>query len=585
VLVVFNSLQASVKHVYSSESTASFDVDSIVMSMMNSKHVSSSSGISAILKVSPTQVQLNAKEVQDFLLFREIWLPQNDSSSQPAMTQPPSHEVQAYTVQRYQQVAAAGAFPWNSTLAIEELSIQVDLGQTLGKSVLTIKNLWLSSKKSSDWEQNLCIGFETIAIESKGRLSGFVKLSSFRVRTSIQWPDEEPSSDQTPLIQASIGFTQLQAKVSFEYQPFLVADITSFEFLMYNVRDASKSEKDRLVSSLEGDKVQVFCTALTAAQSLALYQTVQRLAQEKQTAYAASLKEIEKFLWRKSSAVMDEAAQRAVEPPDHDDSTDVKMPISLHTGVVVTLQTVHMGAFPSTFYDNQIFKLEALGAEARFSVAAREGKIHSGLGLTLGELRVALSGISRPSESASEELSVNDVVSRATGSRSGTILKVPRVLASMETSQNPTSSHIDYIFKSSFEGKVDVGWNYARISFIRGMWTNHSRALANRLGKPLPKPAVKITSEPGDEGGQYSGQEKITAVVNVPQSKYTYAATVPPVVEAPQLSDMGEATPPLEWIGLHRDKLPNITHQIIIVPLMEIAKDVEDAYSKILGSS
>jgi hypothetical protein len=155
----------------------------------------------------------------------------------------------------------------------------------------------------------------------------------------------------------------------------------------------------------------------------------------------------------------------------------------------------------------------------------------------------------------------------------------------METSQTPTSSHIDYIFKSSFEGKVDVGWNYARISFIRAMWTNHSRALTNRLGKPLPKPAVKITSEPGDESGEYSGQEKITAVVNVPQSKYTYAATVPPVIETPQLRDMGEATPPLEWIGLHRDKLPNITHQIIIVPLMEIAKDVEDAYSKILGSS
>jgi phosphoenolpyruvate carboxylase len=48
---------------------------------------------------------------------------------------------------------------------------------------------------------------------------------------------------------------------------------------------------------------------------------------------------------------------------------------------------------------------------------------------------------------------------------------------------------------------------------------------------------------------------------------------------------MGEATPPLEWIGLQRDKLPNITHQIIIVTLLEIAKEVEDAYAKILGSS
>jgi hypothetical protein len=41
----------------------------------------------------------------------------------------------------------------------------------------------------------------------------------------------------------------------------------------------------------------------------------------------------------------------------------------------------------------------------------------------------------------------------------------------------------------------------------------------------------------------------------------------------------------LEWIGLHRDRLPNLTHQIVIVTLLELASEVEDAYGKILGSS
>jgi phosphoenolpyruvate carboxylase len=41
----------------------------------------------------------------------------------------------------------------------------------------------------------------------------------------------------------------------------------------------------------------------------------------------------------------------------------------------------------------------------------------------------------------------------------------------------------------------------------------------------------------------------------------------------------------LEWIGLHRDRLPNLTHQIVIVTLLELASEVEDAYAKILGSS
>jgi hypothetical protein len=185
------------------------------------------------------------------------------------------------------------------------------------------------------------------------------------------------------------------------------------------------------------------------------------------------------------------------------------------------------------------------------------------------------------------DISVEDVVMRATGSKGGIILRVPKVVATMQTWQSPFSNHIDYIFKSAFEGKVDVGWNYSRISFIRGMWMNHSRTLAHRLGKPLPQSAVHITGGPvpEGEGSDHGGEEKITAVVNVPQSRYEYTALEPPIIETPQLRDMGEATPPLEWIGLHRDRLPNVTHQIIIVTLLEVAKEVEDAYSSILGST
>ncbi|EEA28723.1 Macrophage colony-stimulating factor 1 receptor [Talaromyces marneffei ATCC 18224] len=599
ILIACNNLHASVKHVYSNESTASFEVESVVMSLMNSKHVSTTSGISAILKVSPMKTMINAKQVQDFLLFREIWVPSDDEdSSNVAPTPAPTPaDSQALMVQRYQQVASADSFPWNAVLSIDELQIQLDLGQTLGKADFVIKNFWVSSKKTSNLEQNLCGGFEVMAIESKGRMSGSVTLEKMRVRTSIKWPDESSELGQTPLIQASIGFGQLQANTSFEYQPFLVADIVAFDFLMYNVR---QPVQDRLVSILEGEKVQVFCTTLTASQSLALYQTWQRLVQDKHAAYEASLKEIESFFRRKSAMTTTSSISSPPLPQTTREDDLEKPPVTLHTDVVVTLKAVNVGAFPSTFFDNQIFKMEALDAQARFGVSLGEDdRIHSSLGLTLGQLRVALSGVNRPTAAEMKELSVAEVAARATGSRGGTILKVPRVLASMQTWQSLTSNEIDYIFKSAFEGKVDVGWNYSRISFIRGMWSAHSRALADRLGKPLPPSAVRITGGPkpgvpeeGVNGQEDAGtndkeqqnpDEKITAVVDVPQSKYVYHALEPPLIETPQLRDMGEATPPLEWIGLNRDRLPNVTHQIIIVTLLEVAKEVSEAYGKILG--
>ena len=591
VSAAFTRLHASVQHVYSRESTGAFEVDSIVVSLMNSKHVSNANGISVILKISPMKAQVNAKQSQDFLLFREIWVPPEIRRSSSAAAPVPATESQAFIVQRYKHIAAAGAFPWNATVSIAELDVQLDLGQSLGKSAFSITGFWISSKKTSDWEQNLCLGFDKMAINSTGRMSGFVELQNFKVRTSIQWPFIERTHNQTPLVQASLAFDDLRVKASFDYQAFLIADITIFEFLMYNVRNPQNVGRDRVVGVLDGDKVQVFCTSTSASQAIALYQAFQRLYQEKLAAYETSLRDIEQYLRRKSS--INPLAMRAALMRQEENSAETnRSPLRLQTNVVVTLKAVNIGAFPSTFVDTQILKLEAFDASARFAVILENEKIHSTLGMTLGQLRVALASVVRATiPKTLGEVSMVDVVASATNSRGGTILKVPKVVASMETWQMPESTHIDYIFKSSFQGKVDVGWNYSRISYIRGMWTSHARSLAQRLGKPLPQSAVQITGGPQlegeDENSRHGAGEpgKITAVVNVPQSKYQYRALQPAIIETPQLRDMGEATPPLEWIGLHRERLPNLTHQIVIVTLLEIAKEVDDAYSKILGSS
>ena len=591
ISAAFTKLRASVQHVYSRESTGNFEVDSIIVSLMNSKHVSTTNGISAILNISPMKAQVNAKQSQDFLLFRDIWMPPDFRRSSTTAAPVPASESQAFIVQRYQQIAAAGAFPWNATISTAELDVQLDLGQSLGKSALNVTNFWISSKKTSDWEQNLCIGFEEMATNSSGRMSGFVKLQKLKVRTSIQWPLMDKAHHQTPLVQASLAFDDLRVKASFDYQAFFIADINMFGFLMYNVRDLQNIDRDRLVGILEGEKVQVYCTTTSASQAIALYQAFQRLYQEKLTAYETSLQDIENFLRRKSS--INPLTIRAAVSQQEETIAGMNKPLlRLQTNVVVTLKSVNIGAFPSTFLDNQILKLEAFDASARFAVVLEHEKIHSTLGMTLGQLRVALASVTRSNVPKTlGEVSMLEVVASATNSRGGTILKVPRLIASMETWQKPESSHIDYIFKSSFQGKVDVGWNYSRISYIRGMWTSHAHSLAQRLGKPLPQSAVQITGgarlqreNEGPRRGE-GEQEKITAVVNVPQSKYQYSALQPPIIETPQLRDMGEATPPLEWIGLHRERLPNLTHQIIIVTLLEVAKEVDDAYSKILGSS
>jgi hypothetical protein len=384
---------------------------------------------------------------------------------------------------------------------------------------------------------------------------------------------------------------------------------------MYNVRRSQDGSGDRLVANFDGEAVQVFGTTTSAAQGIALYQAIQRLVQERKANFETSLKEIERYMQRKSVSAPAGVMQRLSIPKPARDDGILKSPISLDTDVVVTLKALNLGVFPSTFSDHQVFKMEALNAQARFAASVQDdGRVHSILGLTLGQLRIGLAGVRTPSgpPKTLSELSVEDVVLSATGSRGGTILKVPRVEAVMHTWQRPMSSlaeskRIDYIFKSAFEGKVEVGWNYSRISYIRGMWANHSKTFAQAWGRELPNvTAIRVTgvlpetvaesssaaaapAAAGEKGKEKEKEQqqknKITAEVKVPLSKYEYVALEPPVIETPQLRDMGEATPPLEWIGLNRDRLPNLTHQIVIVALLELAGEVEDAYSRILGSS
>ncbi|KAK4541645.1 hypothetical protein LTR36_007789 [Oleoguttula mirabilis] len=590
---VLSKLSADVKHVYSREPTFSFNMDSIVLSLMNSKHLSGVNGISAIIKVNPTELSVNGKQLQDLLLFREIWLPPEIRSAQAAA--PTGHPMPTrsddYAVQKYHAAAVAAAFPWNATVSITKLGVNLDLGQSIGKTSFTITNLWASQQKSSSWEQDLCVGLDAMDITSTGRMSGFIRLAGVGVRTSIKWPQDTKTDGKTPLIQASVGFRKLLAKAAFDYQAFAFGDIEDFDFLMYNVREAHADTKnsDRLVAVLDCKKAYVFCTSTSSAQAVGLYQAFDRLIQEKQTAYMQSLKDIEKHLRRESTVVPTRFGPIIPDSPVKTKSEN-RSPINLHTDVVLTLGAISFGVYPSTFFDSQVLKLEANNIQARFAVGLEHGRIHSGLGMTLGQLQVALASVKRVTAVPKAlEVSVDEVINTATNAKGGIILRVPKVVASMQTWQTPDSNSVDFIFKSLFDGKIDVGWNLSRINFIKGMWTAHARSLAARLGKSLPESAVKITAGSDEserkEGDEKESQEKITAEVNLPQSRYEYRALEPPIIETPQLRDMGEATPPLEWVGLNRDRLPNVTHQIVIVSLLEVVKEVEDAYERILGSS
>lgn len=466
-------LKTSLQHVYSRESAGTLEVKAVTLSLMNNKHVMGSAGLSCMVKSSPIRSQINIKQFQDFLLFREIWYPaymRGTPSDAPAV---PPGEPSPMLAQRYHKVAATNAFPWNATLAVAEIELLLDFGQSLGKSSLLASSLWVTSRKTSDWEQIMCLGFDSIRISSSGRLSGYIDLKAIKARTSINWDSAIESLDvvQTPLVEASIGFGQLRIKIAFDYQEFLLADIGGFNFLIYNLQN-KETTGDRLVGDLDGDRIQFFCTTLSAAQGLALYQAFKRLAQDKMASFEASLKDVENYLSGRSSTQHTSShtvPERLSESSRRSSASSASSGLfKLHTDVVVNLKEIHFGVFPNTFYDSQVFKLEALNATARFAVNSNEQhEIHSVLQMTLGELSISLSPATRLADVDVEKVIEAIASGKLRSGNKGIILRVPQVTAMMCTWHTPGSTVVDFEFESSFEGKVDVGWNFERVSTIK----------------------------------------------------------------------------------------------------------------------
>ncbi|KAM9914546.1 hypothetical protein OXX69_000539 [Metschnikowia pulcherrima] len=185
-------------------------------------------------------------------------------------------------------------------------------------------------------------------------------------------------------------------------------------------------------------------------------------------------------------------------------------------------------------------------------------------------------------------------------------------MISMRTYQKFHTNVVEYLFQSSFGGTVDIRWNLGSVNCVREMYAAHKRALLSRtevskdralefsedadLNDIISQDSGRLKREAEEDASRMLASsdtphkdfdkdiqqtmEKVTS-----KSKFTYKALAPAIIEAPQLKELGSATPPLEWFGLHRNKFPDATHQLAIVTLQKLIHEIELEYSKTLGKA
>ncbi|KAK9464427.1 hypothetical protein V1512DRAFT_250083 [Lipomyces arxii] len=566
-LQLFN-LKASLQHIYSRESSGQIAVKESTFSALASHKLGRVTGLSLVSNVRDITLDLNIKQSHDLLLFQDIWSPGLVLDQQHAHPKKTADERAEILVQRYHRVSSTNAFPWTIDFELLDFKASVDLGQSLGKVALSLDKLWLASRKSSDWDQNLTFGFTHVEAECKGRLGGQVAIESMRVRSGIKWEVLEDGQVGVPLITVSAGLEKVSGRLFFDYRLFLIAVGSSAHVTMFNQKGLAPNFSDRLVCVVDCSAIRFYLTVLAPSNILAILSTIQRLNQEQAASYQAVLRDSERFKVTEIARV-----PSVVVTPSTEDT-----PVKLGTELNVSIKTIVIDVFPSSLSDTEVLRIEAFNIGARFGISVEKPKIRSRLDLMLGQLLVALSSTKRVQEDLTQ-VSVEDFIKHASEAKGGTIMRVPAVNVAMKTWQPITNTNtVEFTFSGLFEGKVDVGWNLGSINLIRDMWNTHVRSF-------------QLRQVAAADGKNYTTHlleseelEKKIKEVEL-NKKYLYIPLEPPIIATPQLRDMGEATPPLEWIGLHRDRFPGLTHQAIIIALQSMSRKVELAYSNVLGKA
>lgn len=603
VFTKLDKIYASLQHVYSDERSGSVQINSILFSSMFA--FNPTIDILTSISVSEISGYIKMKQSQDLDLFKDIWYPK-EYRSQPepnanSKKEKMKREKNEFGLSRkasrnrMKETATTSAIPFAFNMMLSNFSLEVDLGPSLGVVMLDVDRAWAISRKTANWFYEMKIGVQSLVVGSEGRLGGYLKMDKFCFSTTIEWKLDDMPYLEVPLVHLAVGFDKIQMKTIFDSHVFAFANLAGWKLDAFNQKNGLNISKDHLFVVIKYETVEVYLTSLAASDFFDIYSAISRMIEEKKTSYKEILNDSKDDEGKKDQSI----------------NILLESTKKLDSKIEVITGTTRLMVFPHSFADSKALVIELDRSRASFVQTEFDSGIMNEIELQLNHVRASFSSLVKVAPEVIYAFEVDDFVEYARKAKGGGIISLPKFMISMRTHQQYGQNIVDYSFQSSFGGTVDIRWNLGSVNVVREMYAAHKRAFLSRteFSKDVPRldddldlkesilKGADVTSrvsktvevDPLDTGDaphkdiDADIQDTIEKVANT--SKFVYKALVPPIIEAPQLKELGNATPPLEWFGLHRNKFPDATHQLVIVTLQKLIHEIEEHYSKVLGKA
>ncbi|CCH61496.1 hypothetical protein TBLA_0E04420 [Henningerozyma blattae CBS 6284] len=548
-----NKISTSVQHIFSKEASASFSLNFIDLTFIFTQPTLYCVGL-----ISDIDIFFNMKQQQNLLLFLDIWHLSESIGIRPNRKKRKHKKHKGHT-QIPETPQPGKIIPWNFNIIFTNVNADIHLGPALGIVSAKLEKTWFISDRYLDKRQILQLFTDGMVLKSRGRLSGMLDISNAGWRLEVNYADNELNYN-SPIVAIGIDIGCVALKTAFDYHMFMISKVNNIHFRLHSERDPEGKLPDLLLTTLLCEEISICSTTLVASNILDIYNTIIRTRQDTKNSYFETLME------------------------SNNQDTRTNIPYSdilkslnlLRTDVQIDVSKLQLQISPISLFDFEVLVINIDNMSARSETTSTD-KLKTRLELQVCNASVALSTAKEElDEESVNKISVADYMTYASKIKGGTILIIPKLLVGMTTWQKVTSNTIEYTFTCKFDGKVSVRWNLGPVNFIKEMWATHVKSLAvrqARIEEPVEYSSEELESSP----------ESI--YLEPAQPKFTYVALVEPSIEMPQIKDLEDATPPMEWFGLNRKKFPSFTHQTAVIVVQKLVHAVEKEYAKIIGHS
>ncbi|KAI8065374.1 uncharacterized protein B0P05DRAFT_589949 [Gilbertella persicaria] len=596
---------AVVKHHFSPEACLNARIDRILFNaMLTSQREGGhlNDDISVIVDFPNISGDLNMRHLQDLLVLYKCWFAQaisaetsDESRAQSNMEkQGPSSQLIDQTTAVDRQVHAISSpkspapFSKHVAIRLQNMKFSVDLGQNIGRITLRPENLSFQAHATPQESKGLSLILEAIHVLSEGRLSGSAEFKRMAVMGRI---DQSSSQEMSSIYVILEGF---MAKFEYEYQNILDVIQQSLEL---NIDLEKVAGKYSLHISANLDALIARISIKTVPVIITMIQKFDELLQKKKV----------------------EAGMKSISIPNvHETSFDVghvnnkalyeKSAINSQTSICI--QAVEFVIYPSQFQDSDNVDIRAREFKIDLKEFPRTAEgVHRKLIITLASASLA-KNVPGKDLMIRYSAPLPPAATKPKNLGGTKIFGIPGTQVSMDSTQ--LDRNIAYEFDAVFAGRIGVSLNIGLIKYLQEMINMFSLQLdrvRDKNNDKLPIPAELNT--PNSSNNADDNEDNILSVPETSRRKSSFALsvsskseystptieTMPSTVEnatqadteneqvekyvytsvntvnfQPQLQVMGDATPPVEWLGLKRERIPGLVHENIALHLDKVIK-------------